>query len=72
MEIKKVSLSEFQTDVLANRNFELLLFGEALGVIPDPFPFWHSSQKEYPGLNISSYQSKKADEFLEDARQTLD
>ncbi len=72
VEIKKVSLSEFQTDVLANRNFELLLFGEALGAIPDPFPFWHSSQKEYPGLNIASYQSKKADEFLEDARQTSD
>jgi ABC-type transport system substrate-binding protein len=72
VEVKKVSLSEFQTDVLAKRNFELLLFGEALGSIPDPFPFWHSSQKEYPGLNVSGYQSKEADKLLEKARETLD
>ena len=72
VEVKKVSLSEFQTDVLVKRNFEVLLFGETLGAIPDPFPFWHSSQKEHPGLNLSSYQSKKADRLLEAARQTFD
>ena len=72
VEIKKVTLAEFQTDVLAKRNFEMLLFGEALDSVADPFPFWHSSQKEYPGLNISGYKSKEADKFLEKARQTLD
>lgn len=68
--INKVSLSNLQTEVLANRNFETLLFGEALSSIPDPFPFWHSSQKDHPGLNIASYNSKKADTLLEKARQT--
>ncbi len=70
--IEKVSLSDLQTDVLANRSFEALLFGEALGSIPDPFPFWHSSQKDYPGLNISSYESKQADQALDKARSTSD
>lgn len=70
IEIKKVSLSELQTNVLAKRDFEMLLFGEALGQIPDPFTFWHSSQKEYPGLNITYYQSKEADKFLEEARES--
>jgi len=68
--INKAPLSELQTDVLAKRNFDILLFGEALGAIPDPFPFWHSSQKIHPGLNIPSYESTKADEFLEKARET--
>ena len=72
VEIKKVSLSELQTEVLAKRDFEILLFGEALDSQPDPFPFWHSSQKEHPGLNISSYQSKKADKLLEEIRQSFD
>lgn len=72
LEIKEVSLGEFQTDVLAKRNFEMLLFGEALGSLPDPFSFWHSSQKDYPGLNITNYQSKEADKLLEKARETLD
>lgn len=67
--INKVTLSDLQTDVLANRNFQTLLFGEALSSIPDPFPFWHSSQKDHPGINIASYDSKKADALLETARQ---
>ncbi|PIU15215.1 hypothetical protein COT20_02030 [bacterium (Candidatus Gribaldobacteria) CG08_land_8_20_14_0_20_39_15] len=67
--IKKVPLAELQTDVLAKKNFEVLLFGEALGAIPDPFPFWHSSQKNHPGLNIASYNSQKADGLLEKARE---
>lgn len=72
IEIKEVSLGEFQTNILAKRNFEMLLFGEALGSLPDPFSFWHSSQKDYPGLNITSYQSREADKLLEKARETLD
>lgn len=70
--VKKAALSELQTEILAKRNFDILLFGEALGAIPDPFPFWHSSQKIHPGLNISSYESAKADALLETARETQD
>jgi peptide/nickel transport system substrate-binding protein len=68
--LKKVSISDLQTDVLAKSNFELLLFGEALGSLPDPFPFWHSSQKDYPGLNIAGYTSLAADKALEKARES--
>lgn len=67
--INEVSLSELQTETLANRDFESLLFGEALSSIPDPFPFWHSSQKDHPGLNISNYNSKKVDGLLEESRE---
>lgn len=72
IEIKKISLSELETSVLAKREFEILLFGEALGQIPDMFPYWHSSQAEYPGLNITNFQSKQADEFLIKAREGLE
>jgi len=72
IKVKKVSLGELQTKILAERDFEMLLFGEALGQITDPFPFWHSSQKEYPGLNITSYQSKQADKLLEENRESFD
>jgi len=50
----------------------MLLFGNVLGAIPDPFPFWHSTQKKDPGLNLALYENRKADELLERARQTLD
>lgn len=67
--IKEVSISDLETKVLKQRDFEALLFGASLGSLLDPFPFWHSSQKKYPGLNISGYDSKQADRFLEKARE---
>lgn len=70
-EIKKISLADFQIDVLTNRNFEMFLFGQSLNQIPDPFSFWHSSQIEYPGLNITGYQSREADEVLIKIRESL-
>lgn len=67
--IETVSLADLQNAVLPKNSFNILLFGEALGAIPDPFPFWHSSQKDYPGLNIANYTSKPADALLEKARE---
>lgn len=58
--------------VIRERNFDILLFGEKLGGIPDPIPFWHSSQRVDPGLNLSLYQSDKADSLMEKARKYSD
>ena len=38
----------------------------------DFFAFWHSSQRNDPGLNISMYANSRADKLLEDARKTFD
>ena len=72
LEIKTFSSSQLEQDYIKPRNYEILLFGEVLGAIPDPFPFWHSNQKNDPGLNLSMYDNKDADKLLEDARQSLD
>lgn len=34
----------------------------------DLYPFWHSSQRNDPGLNIALYANSKADKLLEEAR----
>jgi len=65
-------VSQLTQDFIKPRNYEMLLFGEVLGRIPDPFPFWHSSQVKDPGLNLAKYQNKKADTLLETARVSLD
>lgn len=72
LEIKKVNASNVGQEVIKTRDYESLLFGEVLGSIPDPLPFWHSSQKRYPGLNLSLYGSKEADNLLYDVRQVQD
>jgi peptide/nickel transport system substrate-binding protein len=57
---------------IKQRSYEALIFGEILNADPDPFPFWHSSQKNDPGLNLAMYGNSKTDKLLEEARQTLD
>lgn len=71
VEIKTVELSELK-DVIKNRNYDALLYGQALGSMPDLYPFWHSTQINDPGLNLSEYQNSKVDQLLKDARETSD
>ena len=68
--IQTYSLSQLEQDFIKPRNYDILLFGEVLGAIPDPFPFWHSSQAEDPGFNLSSYQNSQADKLLEEIRKS--
>ena len=50
------------------RKFDALFFGQVLGFGGDPYPFWHSSQRLDPGLNIASYANTRVDKILDDAR----
>jgi ABC-type transport system substrate-binding protein len=70
LEIKTFDISRLEKEQLKQRNYEGLLLGQVLTMIPDPFSFWHSAQKKDPGLNLAIYQNKKADKLLEEARQT--
>jgi len=72
VEIQTLSPTALERDGIKPRAYQALLFGEVLGKIPDPFPFWHSTQAKAPGLNLSSYSNKAVDKLLEDARKELD
>ena len=63
---------ELNQSVIRPRNFDALLFGEAVGRDADLYPFWHSSQRNDPGLNIALYANNRADKFLEEARSESD
>ncbi len=67
-----VNSQDIQQNVIRPRNYQALIFGEVLGADPDPYSFWHSSQKLDPGLNLALYDNKSVDKLLEDARSTLD
>ncbi len=69
--VKTLSIQDLKI-VIKNRDYDCLLYGEALGTLIDPYPFWHSSQKIDPGLNLSGYDSQDADKLLKDARESLD
>ena len=63
---------EIGKNVIKTRNYEMILFGNVLGGNPDLFSFWHSSEKFYPGSNLSLYDNKTADRLIEDIRQNPD
>jgi peptide/nickel transport system substrate-binding protein len=54
--------------VIRPRDFETLLFGLDMSRGGDLYPFWHSSQKDDPGLNIAQYTNLTVDTLLETAR----
>jgi len=65
-----------QTDlvqsVIRPRDFEVLLFGLDTSRSRDLFPFWHSSQQNDPGLNITQYANLTVDDLLETSRVSQD
>lgn len=59
------------TQVIRDRSYQMLLFGQILSIDPDPFVFWHSSQRQDQGQNLAMYNNPTADRLLEEARGTL-
>ena len=57
--------------IIKNRDYEALFFGQIINHESDLYSFWHSSQKKAPGLNISMYSNAKVDKALEDAQKTM-
>lgn len=63
---------EISGQVLKNRTYQAILFGNMPNPPADLSPFWHSSQRFYPGLNLSLYNNKQADGMITDINQTAD
>jgi len=63
-------VSDLNQNIIKERDFQALLFGAITESPSDLYAFWHSSQRTYPGLNISNYVSKDLDQSLEILRTT--
>ena len=70
--VQAIDVSQLQQDVLPVRNYDMILYGETLGSIVDPYPFWHSSQRQHPGLNIAALNNGTVDTLLEQGRLEQD
>lgn len=62
--------SDLTQKIIRPRKYSALLFGQVIGRDLDLYPFWHSSQRVDPGLNIALYANIKADKALDTARST--
>jgi peptide/nickel transport system substrate-binding protein len=63
---------DLSQNVIRPRKYDALLFGEVVGRELDLFAFWHSSQRNDPGLNIAGYANAAVDKDLEALRTTTD
>ncbi len=72
VEIKIYEQGDLSQNVIRPRKYDALLFGEVIGRELDLYAFWHSSQRNDPGLNIALYANATADDVLEELRQTQD
>ncbi len=70
VDVKIFEVGDLNQNIIRPRKYDSLLFGTVLGRDLDLYPFWHSSQRNDPGLNIALYANSKTDKILEDYRKT--
>ena len=71
IKVKLEDSSSFQ-DMLTKRDYDIVLIGQSLGYNNDTYAYWHSSQANESGLNLSNYKSFAADSLIEKVRNTFD
>ena len=70
VEVKVFEIGDLNQNVIKPRKYDALLFGEIVGRDMDLYPFWHSSGRNSPGLNIAMYANVKSDRIRENIRKT--
>lgn len=72
IEVKIFEPNDLTLNVIRPRNFESIFFGQVINRDKDYYAFWHSSQRNDPGLNISGYTNINVDKALENFRSSSD
>ncbi|HET9721474.1 MAG TPA: peptide ABC transporter substrate-binding protein [Candidatus Saccharimonadales bacterium] len=75
VQISYYSQEELQTSVVSNHDYDALLYGINIGVDPDVYAYWDSSQASITSqghLNLSEYKSPAADLAIEGGRTRSD
>ena len=72
VEIKVFEAGDLNQNIIKLRKYDALLFGEVVGAESDLYPFWHSSERNDPGLNIPLYANITVDKTLEEIQKETD
>ena len=70
--LEPLSYTKLTQEIVATRDFELLMFEFVTTVDPDQYNLWHSIKSNYPDLNLSGYNYERVDILLEEGRRSLD
>jgi len=75
VQVSYYSRDELQSSVISNHDYDALLYGVGIGVDPDVYAYWDSSQAAITSqghLNLSEYKSTAADQSIEAGRTRAD
>jgi peptide/nickel transport system substrate-binding protein len=75
IDVQYYDAGDLQGGVIGGHDYDILLYGINIGVDPDVFAYWDSSQASVSSaghLNLSEYKSSAADAALEGARTRTD
>lgn len=71
VDLKIFEPNDLTLNVIRPREFESIFFGQVINRDLDYFAFWHSSQRNDPGLNIAGFTNIDADKALENIRASF-
>lgn len=63
---------DINKQIIRQKSYSLLVYGQNLGSENDLTALWHSSQSGPSGFNLSNYRNEKADKALETLRTSTD
>jgi len=64
VKIRVMEWQAFLNTVVFPRNFDAVLLGWGLGLIPDAYSIWHSDGDKKGGFNFVGYHNKKVDKLI--------
>lgn len=72
VQIRAIEWASFISRFIKTGDFDAVILGWGLGLDPDQFNIWHSSQQQPGQFNFIGYNNPKVDKLLEQGRVELD
>lgn len=72
LNLEPLSYTQLTQEIVATRNFDMLLYEVETTIDPDQYNLWHTLKTNYPDLNLSGYSYERVDILLEDGRRSTD
>ncbi len=72
VKIRVMEWQAFLNTVVFPRNFDAVVLGWSLGLIPDAYSIWHSDGDKKGGFNFVGYHNKEVDRLITKAKSEID
>ncbi|MEA3497460.1 MAG: peptide-binding protein [Campylobacterota bacterium] len=71
MKIRVMEWQAFLNTIVHPRNFDAIILGWGLSLMPDARSIWHSSSDKTGGFNMVGYKNSEVDKLIEDGEITI-